>query len=125
MTHERPAAMPTAAARTMIAAVATLAVLLLASAFVVPSPAAAACGTNWTSKKEPPPTIRVLRTQTGRVEKVDFKRYVVVVMASGEWPTTMPKALLEAGVFFRNEDGMSMNPDLRARCLKRLNPMVR
>ena len=39
----------------------------------------------------------MLRTQTGRVEKVDFKRYVVVVMASGEWPTTMPKALLEAG----------------------------
>jgi hypothetical protein len=77
--------------------VATLAVLLLASAFVVPAPAAAACGTNWASKKEPPPTIRVLRTQTGRVEKVDFKRYVVVVMASGEWPTTMPKALLEAG----------------------------
>jgi hypothetical protein len=81
----------------MTVAVATLAVLLLASAFVVPSPAAAACGTNWTSKKEPPPTIRVLRTQTGRVEKVDFKRYVVVVMASGEWPTTMPNALLEAG----------------------------
>jgi hypothetical protein len=76
-------------------ALAVLAGLLLAAAD--PSPAAAACGTGWQSKKEPPDSILVLRTATGQVEEVGFKRYVAVVMASGEWPTSLPVALLEAG----------------------------
>ena len=58
---------------------------------------AAPCGTAWKSRKEPPPSILVLRTATGKVEKVGFKRYVAVVMASGEWPSSLPVALLEAG----------------------------
>mgnify|MGYP000317242129 CR=1 FL=1 len=29
---------------------------------------------------------------TGKVEKVGFKRYVAVVMASGEWPSSLPVA---------------------------------
>jgi hypothetical protein len=61
------------------------------------SPVGAACGTNWQSKKEPPETILVLRTGSGQVEQVGLKRYVAVVMASGEWPTTLPQAMLEAG----------------------------
>ena len=65
--------------------------------FSQPSPADAACGTNWTSKKEPPDSILVYRTATGKVEEVGFKRYVAVVMASGEWPSSLPVALLEAG----------------------------
>lgn len=71
--------------------------LLVSPAAVRPATGEAACGTAWTSKTEPPETIRVLRAATGGVEEVNFKRYVIVVMASGEWPTTMPAALLEAG----------------------------
>ncbi len=80
----------------MLSAVfAVLVALLIAAAD--PPPAQAACGTNWTSKKEPPESILVLRTAAGKVEEVGFKRYVAVVMASGEWPTSLPVALLEAG----------------------------
>lgn len=58
---------------------------------------AASCGTNWTSKRLPPPTIRVLDTRTHNVVVVDFRDYVSLVMASGEFPTYDPKAVLEAG----------------------------
>jgi hypothetical protein len=62
-----------------------------------PAPAEASCATGWTSRKVPPPTIRVLRTATGNVETVAFRRYVAVVMASGEWPSRLPVAALEVG----------------------------
>jgi hypothetical protein len=61
-----------------------------------PASAASSC-TGWTSKYVPPDTIRVLRSSTGRVDKVDFRTYVAVVMGSGEWPATLPTELLEAG----------------------------
>ncbi|CAN5828123.1 hypothetical protein BH23CHL8_BH23CHL8_04800 [soil metagenome] len=64
---------------------------------VAPPPVEAACGTNWTSRTIPPRTIRVLRTRSGKVQTVDFRRYVAIVMASGEWPSWLPKATLEAG----------------------------
>jgi hypothetical protein len=57
----------------------------------------AACGTNHGSRVVPPTSIRVLRTRSGRVQTVEFRRYVALVMASGEWPTWMPAAALEAG----------------------------
>jgi len=57
----------------------------------------AACGTNWPSHKDPPDTIEVLRTRTGKVETVDFRTYVATVMASGEFPTWLPQAALEVG----------------------------
>ena len=76
---------------------AALALLLLLHDTTLSTPVAAACGTNWSSKKEPPDVIRVLRTATDEVQKVDFEEYVVDVMASGEWPTSLPEALLEAG----------------------------
>lgn len=75
-----------------------VAVLLLAGWHLsYPAPASAACATHWESKTEPPDEIRVLRTATGRVETVGLKHYVAVVMASGEWPTTLPRPVLEAG----------------------------
>ncbi len=85
-----------ALARVFIGALA-LSLVLAVPAVVQPPVAVAACGTEWASKKEPPPTILVLRTETGGVAEVDLKRYVAMVMASGEWPTTLPKAVLEAG----------------------------
>lgn len=62
-----------------------------------PEPASAACATHWQSRTEPPEEILVLRTATGKVEKVGLRHYVAVVMASGEWPTSLPPAVLEAG----------------------------
>jgi hypothetical protein len=53
--------------------------------------------TGWTSTTNPPRTIRVLRTRTGKVQTVDFRRYVAKVMASGEWPSRLKMATLEAG----------------------------
>ena len=70
-----------------------------------PPPAHAACGTNWQGKKEPPESIRVLRTATGKVEEVGFKRYVAVVMASGEWPSSLPVAQPEAGALATKQYG--------------------
>jgi hypothetical protein len=84
---------------------AALALLLVVYSTALSEPVAAACGTNWTSKKEPPDVIRVLRTATDEVQKVDFKDYVVDVMASGEWPTSLPEALLEAGALATKQYG--------------------
>lgn len=53
--------------------------------------------TGWQSRKTEPNYIRVLDTSTGKVHKVPFKRYVLQVMASGEWPTRLPFAVLVAG----------------------------
>jgi hypothetical protein len=63
-----------------------------------PEPAAAGSTcTGWQSIKNPPKTIKVLRTRTGAIDKVDFRKYVVRVMASGEWPSRLKAATLEAG----------------------------
>jgi hypothetical protein len=58
---------------------------------------AGSCGTNWQSRKVPPPSIKVLNSRTGKVRVVDFRDYVSLVMASGEFPTYDPRAVLEAG----------------------------
>jgi hypothetical protein len=72
--------------------------LLLAPQAADPAPVAAGSScTGWTSQTNPPRTIRVLRTRTGAVETVDFRRYVARVMASGEWPSRLKMATLEAG----------------------------
>ena len=70
------------------------AIVLLAAAGVTAWPAAAkdACGTAWASKVEPPESILVHRTASGDVEEVGLKHYVAVVMASGEWPSSLPPA---------------------------------
>jgi len=64
---------------------------------VAPSPVSAASCTGWDSRQEAPDTIRVYRTGKHRVDVVDFRQYVGIVMASGEWPTYLPRALVEAG----------------------------
>jgi hypothetical protein len=65
---------------------------------VSPEPAAAGSScTGWTSKVRPPKSIKVLRTRTGEVETVNFRVYVAEVMASGEWPSRLKMATLEAG----------------------------
>jgi hypothetical protein len=61
------------------------------------TPASAASCTGWTSKIVPPRTIRVLRTHSGRIQTVGFRRYVAEVMASGEWPSRLHTTTLEAG----------------------------
>ena len=79
-----------------------LSAVIVASFMTAPDVAAppsveAACGTNHGSKVVPPKSIKVLRTRSGKVQTVEFRRYVAIVMASGEWPTWMPSAALEAG----------------------------
>lgn len=72
---------------------------LLPAEALNPQPAAASAGAScngWTSTTRPPDTIRVLRHRTGRVVRVDFRRYVVTVMGK-EWPSYLPFQVLEAG----------------------------
>ncbi len=85
------------ATRIAVGALATLS-LLAVPQLSSPSPAAAGSScTGWTSTQVPPPKIRVLRTRTGTVETVPFRKYVARVMASGEWPSRLRMATLEAG----------------------------
>lgn len=96
--------MPNPRLRTVRARFGRLAIgLLLGAALVVPAAAVPAAETvfaggsctGWSSTSRPPESIRVLRT-SGRVEVVDFKRYVQVVTAK-EWPSYIPQAAIEAG----------------------------
>jgi hypothetical protein len=58
--------------------------------------------TGWRSSLFPPPTVRILRTNSplegvnGTVETVDFRTYVGIVIAA-EWPSFYPPELLKAG----------------------------
>ena len=52
--------------------------------------------TSWRSLTEPPPSIRVLRRKSGRIETIGFRKYVIVVMGR-EWPGYLPQAVVEAG----------------------------
>ncbi len=64
---------------------------------VTPPPVArAATCTGWTSTRVPPPTIRVLRASTGRVQTVNFKTYVQRVL-DVEWPSNWPIAAIQTG----------------------------
>lgn len=62
-----------------------------------PVRAGSSCGTNHDSKSTPPSTIRVHRTASDTVDIVPFREYVGIVMASGEWPYYLPRAVLEVG----------------------------
>ena len=57
--------------------------------------ASPACS-GWNSTTRPPDWIRVLRVRTGRIESVEFRKYVVTVMGK-EWPSYLPQAVVEAG----------------------------
>jgi hypothetical protein len=81
-------------------AIAALALTTLVTVHEVGRPTTVAAGrscTGWTSRVTPPKSIRVLRTRSGRVERVPFRRYVLEVMASGEWPGRLHPTTLEAG----------------------------
>src|SRR6476469_1909214 len=51
-------------------------------------------GLNSTSR--PPDYIRVLRRQSGRVDRVPFKKYVLTVLGK-EWPGYLPQQVINAG----------------------------
>jgi hypothetical protein len=96
-TPRHPARTLTVALRIAIGAIFALSLLSIPELIAPPPADASSSCTGWTSKAKPPQTIRVLRTSSGRVEEVDFYRYVAEVMASGEWPSHMNTATLEAG----------------------------
>lgn len=105
-----PDAMPTASGRPIPKTQSTigrrwsvrLLGVLIGLAMLVPAAASAPTAvhagscTGWTSTVVPPQTIRVL-LRNGTVATVKFRRYVAKVMASGEWPYWLPRALLRAG----------------------------
>ena len=74
-------------------------ILPAAATSEVTTPVAEASGrscTGWKSTTNPPKSIRVYRNATGKVEVVNFRRYVEVVTAS-EWGSHLPMAAIEAG----------------------------
>ena len=87
----------TAARLLLLGGLATLAIAAPLTPMASTPVEAGSCGTAWDSRTQPPRTIKVLRTQTGRVDTVGFRMYVAVVMASGEFPTWLPEAVLEVG----------------------------
>jgi hypothetical protein len=93
--HSRPAR-PLTVVRVAIGAVAMISILSIPQA-AAPEPVAAASCTGWNSKVNPPETIRVFRVNKRKVQTVNFRRYVAMVMASGEWPSRLRPATLEAG----------------------------
>ncbi|MGI8928320.1 MAG: SpoIID/LytB domain-containing protein, partial [Candidatus Limnocylindrales bacterium] len=48
------------------------------------------------SLTQPPESIRVLHRRTGRIEEVNFRKYVVTVMGK-EWPSYLPFPVVQAG----------------------------
>jgi hypothetical protein len=85
---------------TFLAAGLSLSLLLPAGLFVASTVAARIpggydCG-RWTSTTTTPEYIHVYRNKTGRIDKVPFRRYLVVVLGK-EWPGYLPHALIEAG----------------------------
>jgi len=85
------------ALRAVLGAVLALSVLAVPQA-VSPAPVAAGSScTGWTSTTTPPKSIRVYNRRLNTVETVSFRKYVKKVMASGEWPSRLKMATLEAG----------------------------
>jgi hypothetical protein len=85
---------------TFLAAGLSLSLLLPAGLFIASTVAASVPGggdcSRWTSTTTPPDYIRVYRNKSGRIDRVPFRRYVVVVLGK-EWPGYLPHALIEAG----------------------------
>lgn len=86
--------------RMVMVGISAMLLALSSTVTVAPStPVHAGSCTGWWSRTVPPTSIRVYLTHSKRVVRVPFKRYVVKVMASGEWPSRLPAALLTAGGF--------------------------
>jgi hypothetical protein len=58
----------------------------------------------WTSTTTPPDYIRVYRNQSGRIDKVAFRKYVVTVLGH-EWPGYLPHAVIAAGAVASKQYG--------------------
>jgi hypothetical protein len=86
----------TSRAARAIAVLIGLSLLMPSIALNPPVVAAKGSCTGWQSILLPPDTIRVFRKDTGVVEVVPFKDYVVTVAAK-EWPGWLPTAVIEAG----------------------------
>lgn len=88
------------ARNTLLAAGLGLSLLLPAGLFIASEVAAGASDggdcSRWTSTTRPPDYIRVYRNRSGRIDRVPFRRYLVVVLGK-EWPSYLPQALIEAG----------------------------
>lgn len=69
--------------------------LFAASGVAASVPGGSDCS-RWTSTTTPPDYVRVYRNKTGRIDRVPFRRYVIVVLGK-EWPGYLPHALIEAG----------------------------
>lgn len=80
---------------TRLTIAAVLAALLPLATPAVGAAAGGSC-TGWQSTTTPPSTIRVLRVATGKVDTVDFRKYVLIVTAK-EWGPTLPQQLINAG----------------------------
>lgn len=83
---------------TTVGVIVGLSVLLPAEALVA-APVFAGASPNcpgWNSTTRPPDYIRVLRRQSGRVERVPFKKYVLTVLGK-EWPGYLPQQVINAG----------------------------
>ena len=82
-------------------ALAVLLALPIAASFSAAAPQSVAgrggpsCSSH-ASLTHPPDSIRVLRRQSGRIEAVNFRKYVVTVMGK-EWPSYLPQSVVEAG----------------------------
>ena len=85
---------------TLLAAGLGLSLLLPAGLFIASEVAAGASDggdcSRWTSTTRPPDYIRVYRNKSGRIDRVPFRRYLVVVLGK-EWPAYLPHAVIEAG----------------------------
>jgi hypothetical protein len=82
----------------LLGVVMCLSAVLPAAALMAPNAearASASCS-GWTSTTTPPPSIRVYRRHSGRVDVVNFRKYVVTVMGK-EWPGYLPYQLILAG----------------------------
>jgi hypothetical protein len=78
-----------------IAAWAMAALCMLAATGSTPMMAGAACG-SYSSQTIPPPTVRVFRAASGRVDTIDFRAYLKNVL-SREWISSWTTESLRAG----------------------------
>lgn len=77
--------------------------LLSATSVAAQVPGGSDCS-RWTSTTTPPDYIRVYRNQSGRIDRVPFRKYVVAVLGH-EWPGYLPHAVIAAGAVASKQYG--------------------
>jgi len=92
---------------TFLAAAVGSSLLLPVGVAAAPPVAASISGSacsRWTSTTTPPDYIRVYRNQSGRIDRVPFRKYVVTVLGH-EWPGYLPFPVIEAGAVASKQYG--------------------